>query len=139
MKKGFYIASSLALAGFIGYGVWDVMGGRLPVFYASSAVELVRKGEDLAGQYRAKGVNEEELKKAASDVRGRFDSISNGCSATDRRRPSFTKLGELVRQIEAAAERPQSQDVLKARMTTVEEVSKELKGIIGTEQDKPMQ
>jgi hypothetical protein len=139
VKKGFLIVACLALAGFIGYGVWDVMGGRLPVFYASSASELVRKGEELAGQYRAKGVNEQELKKAAGEVRGRFDQISNGCSTTDRRRPSFTKLGEMVRQIEAAAERPQSQDVLKARMTTVEEVTKELKGIIGTDQDKPLQ
>ncbi len=140
MKKLLLVTGSIVLLAFIGYGIWDAMGGKMPLlFYTMEAEKIVRDAEVLAGAHKAAGVKPDQLKETATRMRAQFNTINTRCTTGDRKRPSFEKLGKIVDQVEAAAEKAESKDVVDARMNSLDQLAKELKSILGTDQDKPGQ
>ncbi len=126
------------LLAFIGYGVFDLMGGRIPLLsYTHEAEQIVRVAETLVKLNKAAGVPEAELRDRAKEMREEFDTINKRCADEDRRRPSFPKLGAIVDQVEAAALHPEKKVIVTARLNKVEELVKELQAVLGSDQDRP--
>jgi hypothetical protein len=138
LRKTLLVVAITALAGFIGYGVWDVTSGRIPLLsYTMEAEKIVRVADQVTKQHKQGGVAVAQLKTASTDLRAQFNMINSRCNPQDRKRPSWKRIEGITDQVEAAAEKPDSRVILDARMATVEELVKELKEILGKDADKP--
>ncbi len=137
MGKRLLLLACIPLVGFIGYGIWDATGGWPIVFsYDRQARRIVDSADSLLQRYKAGKLEGAELKEDAADLRARMESFRERCEEKDRRRPSCPKIAEIVDQAEAAARQPELQEMMKARMATIERFTGEVREILGSDQDK---
>jgi hypothetical protein len=138
MRKALIVGIVL-LSSFVGYGVWKiVLKERIPLLSYKVEVEgVVGFAERLIEKNRPPGTNAAELKSGAEELRRRHHVLIDRASDTDKRRPSYRKTDEIVMQVEYAAQQPDSKAVIESRFQKALEAIRDVKSLLGTDQDQP--
>ena len=141
MSNKAYAVGITLLLGFIGYGVWKVvLKERLPLIsYVGKIEDILREADVTIEKNGPSRADPERLKQGAAKLRAMHDELIERASDFDKRRPSYRKVDEIVMQIEYAAQKPDSADVVEARFRKAREGIADVKSLLGTPQDEPTQ
>ncbi len=141
MSNKAYAVGITLLLGFIGYGVWKVvLKERLPLLSYSGEIDgILRLAEETIEKSMPPRTDAVKLKRGAAELRAKHDVLIERAGDSDKHRPSYRKIDEIVMQIEYAAQQPDSADVVEARFRKAREGMADVKSLLGTPQDEPTQ
>lgn len=139
MNNKVLAAGIVLLSGFVGWCVWqEFYGGKVPLLsYRLKVEQIVGYAQDTTEMCKPPRNTPEELRGRASELRKLHNELIERASDNEKRRPSYRKADELVMQIEYAAQKPESSDVVEARFRRTRELIADVRSLLGTSQDEP--
>jgi hypothetical protein len=139
MKKVLVIVGIVLLLGAAGYVAWTLGGdGRYPfVSYRSEVEDVITYAEGIVQKQEPPRTVAASLQSSSAELRKRLNALIDKASDMDKRRPSYRLTDDIVMQIEYAAQKPESADVVRSRFEKAKDGMVHVRAMLGTAQDNP--